>query len=274
MNRKREEELMQLAFGDLRREENGPLQAEISTDPEAAKTFSSYRDMCDGLKALRDVPEMQLSTERLRDAILNGGLQPKPVSRWNFNWLATPIAVGACAFVIVLAVRKPHTIPMPSGGSSVAMDFPGKTIKPHIPMADGPDTLFPGSSLSSSMNLGRGLEKATEPTHEPVDTSSRVRHHAIRRNSNSMMVAALTTTQNPGLAKALSMPTQPALSFANEKTMDFSRKAMNANLANMSAEQNSPKGNEIVMIDAQPDAETGAARATEVKSGSNVVIGG
>jgi hypothetical protein len=264
MNRKREEELMQLAFGDLRREENGQLQAEISTDPEAAKAFSSYRDMCDGLKALRDVPEMQLSTERLRDAILSGGLQPRPVSRWNFNWLATPIAVGACAFVIVLAVRKPHTIPMPSG--TVAMDTP--SVDGSNPKKDWLGVTDFGANDDVSPKTA---PQAATISHDVTEQTPRMRHHVLRKNNGSMMVAALTTTPNPGLAKALSMPTfgninaNTSMTFA-AKTADATRGAQ--------AEQNSPKGNEIVMIDAQPDAETGAARATEVKSSSNVVIGG
>src|SRR5689334_12270842 len=113
MNRKREEELMQMAFGDVRRE-MGMLQSEIDSDPESAKTYQAYCEMREGLKALRGVPEMQLSTERLRDAILREGLQPKAAPRWNWSWLATPIAVGACAFVVVTAMRKP-AVPLPGG---------------------------------------------------------------------------------------------------------------------------------------------------------------
>ena len=82
MRKRFEEELAQLAFGDLSSDRAAELRARADADPDAAQTFDTYCRMKEELRSLAvDVPAEQLSTERLRDAILKRGLTEKPMAR-------------------------------------------------------------------------------------------------------------------------------------------------------------------------------------------------
>src|SRR5687768_3632873 len=119
MNRRLEEELLQTAFGEASPEEMALLESRVMSDPEAAKALRTYQFMKEGLKDLGDVPEHQLSTERLRHAILEQGLKPKRESGNPFVWLLMPAAVAALAFVVVF--NRPQSSG-PSTGPSVAIN--------------------------------------------------------------------------------------------------------------------------------------------------------
>lgn len=274
MNRKREEELMQLAFGDLRREESGRLQAELNGDPEAVKAFDVYCEMREGLKALRDVPEMQLSTERLREAILRDGLQPKRTPAWNWSWLATPIAVGACAFVVVSAMRKPAEI-LPGTSTAnglVVGDFTksGLDAPPSI-MNIGPIQLDsrPDQKSGGAVSPPAVTAVATDSNEAPVRRRNRSRAVST--------VAMLETTKVPGLARSLNAPSNsPNLNERADLLVASSLSSRDQAAPPMGFAQpdhNMSDSNEIVRIDSRVDTETGAAKAVEVGS-RNVEIGG
>jgi len=278
MNRKREEELMQLAFGDLRRE-MGHVQGEISADPEAAKTYQAYCEMREGLKALRDVPEMQLSTERLRDAILKEGLQPKPASGWNWSWLATPIAVGACAFVVVTMMRKPAT-PFPGAENLAASNQTVVVEKPTAEVASNVslDTKFEQvlKNIDPLKPVDFGTVELTESV-QPV--AKRGGYRSIRSNAPVATVAMMTKPV-PGLSKSLSLSSNsPSLNDRKAETMSFASApdgfdSVNAKMSFRSVAESAAAPNDIVQIESKMDIESGAAKATEVKGNQNVEIGG
>src|SRR5688572_28441895 len=110
MNRRLEEELLQTAFGEAWREEMADLERRVMSDPEAAKALKTYQLMKEGLRDLGDIPEHQISTERLRHAILEQGLKPKKESSPWFGCLgiATPAAAAAIALAFVM-MNKPNT---------------------------------------------------------------------------------------------------------------------------------------------------------------------
>ena len=67
-----------------------------ATEQKEAQAFMHLRQ---DLRMLNDVPEHQMSNERLRDAILAASIQKKasPASGlWNVLWVPT----AACAFVV------------------------------------------------------------------------------------------------------------------------------------------------------------------------------
>lgn len=276
MNRKREEELMQLAFGDLRREECRSFASGIENDPEAEKMYGAYCEMREGLKALRDVPEMQLSTERLRDAILREGLAPKRESRFNFGWLAAPIAVGACAFVVVTAMRQPAS-PIPDAGG-------GLVVRNADPTDTGKIVLGGGSSEADPYNLRPFNFGNKEPVAPPVvtqvsdeasDEVSRPRVRNRTRVRRDTTVAMLETTKLPGLAVSLSSKPKALTLDQRAQAVALISSAPAAALDSGKVEDvSSTLSNDIVQIDSKVDTETGAARAVEVKGSQNVEIGG
>ena len=106
MKRRDEDRLIDLAFGELSSTEAERVQQELAADPGQQGKLRSYAEMREGLASLRDVPEMQMSCDRLRDAILAGGLKEPRSPIWT--WAAVPVAVAAGVFVLTLTLRKPH----------------------------------------------------------------------------------------------------------------------------------------------------------------------
>src|SRR5690349_10801263 len=122
MNRKLEDAMVRLAFGDVTPEESAALEREAQHDPEAARALASYRRMREGLKDLHEIPEDQLSKERLRHAILSQGLRPKPVPSGR-SWLWMPAAAATLAFGMILmrgGTNSPEVSIVGSAGGSVA----------------------------------------------------------------------------------------------------------------------------------------------------------
>ena len=77
MNRRLEDEIAKMAFGDMDPRRTAEIERLAETDPEVRKALSQYRAMREGLQAMAPSVEHQLSSERLRDEILRRGLSPK-----------------------------------------------------------------------------------------------------------------------------------------------------------------------------------------------------
>ncbi|MBI1757279.1 MAG: hypothetical protein HYR64_09265 [Fimbriimonas ginsengisoli] len=134
MKRRDEDLLLKVAFGDATADEVARADG-LSRDPEASRRLAELRRMREGLHLLREVPEAQISTERLRDALLRNGLKPER-SGWGLGWVWMPAGALAATFLIaswvmrqsptlvrsdagpsapvVLAKREPVSKPLPS----------------------------------------------------------------------------------------------------------------------------------------------------------------
>lgn len=246
MKNKLEEKLAMLAFGDLSPEDTARLENEVAEDGEARRILNQYRGMRLDLKAMAEVPEHQLSTDRLRHAILNEGMKrtkPRP----QFGWLWMPAAVCALVFGgLMLRDRNsalPVAIKAPTN-DSVVTDYPGSefafaTAGGEI-LSVGGDQVAPSPapqivSRRSYANRSKDNERDLEILKERV----------MEEFQNTMMAS-----QNPTNA-SMSLASAPA---ASERAV--------------------PAAAPIVLIDSAKDKSTGAQRATEVDSASNVVVGG
>ena len=247
MRRNDEDRLIELAFGEATPQEAEQLQMNAQSDPRLAETLRSYKEMREGLSALRDVPEMQLSCDRLRDAILAGGLKEPRFGGWT-TWLAAP-AIVAVAFAVTLMVRRP-AVPLPGGGVSVAQMDTGSTrvsLDPNLgtyqPVPFG-EMDFKVTTKSKST----GIE-------QPKSTQTRVAsNNAPRVKVADRTVVAKFDPSNPAkLSGSAEIPTSP-----------------------VSVEKGAPEMQTaaLIRIDPEKNGETGAMTATEVESASNVVIGG
>lgn len=252
MKRNDEDKLIDLAFGELTAEEAEQLRASASSNPKLARTLSEYSEMREGLACLKEIPEMQLSCDRLRDAILAGGLKEPRSIGWN--WVGVPIALAALAFVVTLAVKRPQpTLP------PVAVTTPVESrdlFDPSIERGTGP-------VASIKPNLFGTFEKATPEAASKsivkpspvVRTAAKVRVPE-RETSKPAPVTALDGGARMGLT-AEGAPTAPLSFGATEPTVT----------------SNPPEATLIVI---EPDKllGIGAQRATEVETSSNVVMGG
>ena len=259
MRRKLEDEAARLAFGDMNPQEAEKLRQKVAGDRKAEAVVQAYADMRDGLKSLAEIPEDQFSKDRLRDAILTQGLKPVPTRvRNNRNWLWMPATASAMGFVLMFSVQMLHRR---SGPTNIVVNAPkgyslGSSILPPNSSASGVSAKSAGLTAS---NLGHG--------HSAVESSTSVDPDEVdpRISASNFVSGEDDAAVDPDLG---SRPTGPNLAALP---------VTDGNLASLTASNNSPKpasAEPIILIDQDKDDQTGACRATEVGSSSNVLVGG
>jgi hypothetical protein len=256
MNGRFEDKLAQLAFGELSPTEAAHVEAQAAKDPEALRTLAMYRSMKGGFSGMRDVPEDQMSKERLRDAILAQGLKPQPVEQGaRFGWLWMP----ATAFVLAAAAMAMMNSQRGSAGPNIVMNedrikTPSVEIQePSIfrsepaavaKKATPKQTIVATNDASPRERIRRArVQEQPEEDLAPIelDFPTSIPHMDLRK----VLVAGRSDEgQQPTMSVAESTDTAPAASTP------------------------------IVIIEDNRDESTGAYRATEVGTATNVLIGG
>lgn len=119
--------IIELAFGELTPSEAEEMKDSLAADPGLLREMMDYQQLKDDLVALRAVPAHQLSTERLKDAILQQGLTHKPANTLSiFQWLWAP-AAAAClvaAFMITKNAMRPDPKVMMGESASIVAPKP------------------------------------------------------------------------------------------------------------------------------------------------------
>lgn len=259
MKRHEEDKLIELAFGEISAEEAETLQHGAQADPHLAETLRTYSEMREGLSALRDIPEMQMSCDRLRDAILAGGLKQKRFVNWS--WLAAPTVVAAAAFGITMLMHKP-SVAVPGNGIVMGKESPNTSgpVALNIPKNEGEFS----SSFDSKTFLGNFGASPKEDGIDRSEPTLRVVHQTGSRRA----VRSGSSTEGPLFDK---FP-KKNLNFAPHEAAPLSgtsgpemgaQPAMDAALTTAS----------VIVIQPEETSGTGAQKATEVAN-SNVVIGG
>lgn len=279
MNRRNEEKLINLAFGELSQEEAAALQAQMSADPKTARLLSDYRQIKTDLPRLNDIPEMQLSGDRLRDAILQRGL--KKTNRWPLlGWMVAP---GLAALLAVaLFVHKPEAFTPQSTAQSaepkaeapvadmVAMTAPMKTSV----FAPDTEVTNPHKAIRSDISYGSSepavTEKAAPAPAPPAETevSAPVVHHLSSMKSHGPRVDEQPVEAAPAPAVVavaeppVTEPADTAVAADFQPTVD--------DVALLSHDHSE----KMVVVDPSKDSSTGAQKATEVSSSTDVMVGG
>ncbi len=254
MRRNHEDRLIELAFEELTAHEAGQLHDDLSKDPSQAAKLRAYAEMRDGLASLRDVPEMQMSCDRLRDAILAGGLKEPRAAGWT--WFAIPVAVAAGAFLFTIVSRRPSmqvpivpvaSVSNPGSSFDVAMER-----SPNV----GLESIRPESATTPLGTLE--FKMASEPEVTPkarkkvIPTSVARTSHPVADNTPKVAFAAA-----PGVGEAAKMSLTAETPTAPTKEKDDRITTAS-----------------VIVITPEQNGDTGTQRATEVESVSNVVIGG
>ncbi len=251
MKRNDEDRLIELAFEDISAEEAAVLRNELENDPSQAGKLRAYAEMRDGLASLRDVPEMQMSCDRLRDAILAGGLKEPRGGIWA--WLAVPVAVAAGAFLFTMVTKR----------TQVAL--------PNIPVAvtslTGPtyDVAMDRTAKSGLESIR--IESAITPlgnTEFKIALEPDVLKSAPKR-SNSRVANRTSKESNPTIENVVAPPA-PAGSEPAKMSLTAEGPAFE--------KEDKPLTASLIVITSDENGDTGTQRATEVESVSNVVIGG
>lgn len=250
MKRKNEVQLIELAFGDVNPEEATQLRQQVEADASSMATLQAYEELRNSLGNLRDVPEMQMSRERLRDAILADGLRES--RRFTWTWFAAPAAVAALAFAFTLLVRDP-VMPLPGGGGIATLDAGSLTMNMD-PTIERPNRSV--AALLGNEELGR--IKFPEPDKTTIETSAQ-----------GSTVAKFSKRATPLASKATEPEPAPPVA-----TVASASAPVVADAASMGAAKPEEVEAEVIVFTLDTDVDTGARRATAMESSSNVVIGG
>lgn len=237
MNKKLEEKLAMLAFGDMAPEEAARLENEMRGDPDAERILEQYRNMRLDLHAMANVPEHQLSTERLRHAILNQGLKPVSRPRWGWLWMPAAAAVLAVGLVLARGIGSMPGLPM-SGGP--------------VASSNGSDLQFPQPRLENAFAFATASAQILSVAK--TEPAAVVPPRSHRRAPNVDRLAALRDAVNQEFENQMMASISPTPRARDAK--------------------NPPSGAPIVLIDGSQDSSTGTLKASEVDSTSNVVVGG
>lgn len=268
MRKKIEEELAKLAFGDVSADEASRLELRTQVDQEAANTYETYRRMKDELKLLSvEVPENQLSKERLREAILTRGLKHSEPLATRSSWLWMPVAAAVLAFG---AFYMKGRLPLTGSESAVVFDQPAVDASEWLPEFNisRPQTRdfdFSASNSDEERATVVSSKPASQVAMNPIRKASRIR-------SGSLVI---------GQPRESEIDVPGSLSFARESktppmasTFDFGAgSAAESALAPSVAGPGSGPAT-IIVIQSETDAATGALKATEVGDPANVLVGG
>jgi len=272
VKKKVEDQLLMMAFGDLSAEEVAKVQAQASVDPEAARTLHAYSRMKEELKLLSDVPPDQLSTERLREAILARGLrEPRPVSRPTWLWMPAVAAVAAFALVVVKGNLQ-HPAPMMTalvdktdGKSLPGMD-PIKIVTP-APTVSHSNVVNPPSITKES---GSTVVAYLEPGQNRHVRRSR--YDALASRGSEPVASTSGSIIGNASAEGLSSMDASAPSAASASLTSFDGNSKMDSDPNREAPADSKPG--LVVIQSETDSQMGTHKATEVANSANVVVGG
>jgi hypothetical protein len=242
MRQKDEDRLLKDVFGELSEKDAQELEHWLRTDAKASRTRQEFAAIRDGLKGLRDIPEPQISAERVRDAILNQGLRPSRRPLMSRLWVPSASVMLAALGFVYLSGLGSAPEQMPPDAAALAMAQPvreeaksatpiARPTPPPRAVAAQPTTPRPAAPRRRA-RAPELYAMASQPVEEPVD------------------------------------PAPPAVNSVSEGTPAVERAEMPA--AETAAQPEEP----IVLIAPEVDQNTGAPIATEVQNASNILVGG
>ncbi|MHB8636321.1 MAG: hypothetical protein ACYC96_07605 [Fimbriimonadaceae bacterium] len=253
MKKRLEDRLIEVAFGD-RTELTASEQA---ATPEAAARLKEYRLMRSALSQLREMPDHQLSTERLRERLLHQGLK----RRRSFPWQALGYGIAACslfvcAFYVSRDVRRiTARPPVVLGAAPVKLnvdepsfaDLFGSTAEPH------------NTDAATKLSSPRPVRQRFTP--------SRNRDLALNGGDGSLvkLVTHPLTSDSPQ---------RPVSDISAKRVAPRAAAASSAVTPPPVAIHAATVTDAMVLIQPKTDADSGLDTAQEVTATGNVLVGG
>jgi hypothetical protein len=248
MKKRLEDRLIEFAFSDRTETD----VAELATTPETAARLKEYRAMRSALGSLRELPEHQLSTERLREALLHQGLKRRRSFPWQaLGYISAASSLFVCAFFLSRDVRRAGSQPQ------LALS----TVKPDrsgVRMPEIKSTPSPSGSLALTM----------PPKVAPI-TSHRTRLHSHEVRNPDLV---LNTDRKPvlKLVDNFQNPVNPSGGKWDGTRVSDARTAPGTSTPSHRASAS----NAMVLIQANTDADSGLDTAQEVTTNGDVLVGG
>jgi hypothetical protein len=245
-----EDKLAQLAFGDLSPEEAKRVEAQAKADPESARMLDAYRSMKSGLRNLAEVPDDQMSKERLRDAILGQGLKPERAKSGGIGWIWMPATAAVLAAGLMLFKNRPVEPTIALNPQSAQQD---KVVLNVPDMTDLRTNVIGQPFTPGGVQIEKSAAAVARVTPRP-----------------SIFKEAPKRLTTPQISKLEYTPLSDGPKFDTVATNSEPAPTTSSVDEGPVGEANTSP---IVMIEDNKDSNTGAFKATEVGA-SNVVIGG
>lgn len=263
MKRKVEDELIKLAFGDIEPNRSERAKRAVQEDAAAAELLASYAEIREGLKQLK-TPEHQLSTERLRERILAEGLKAEKPNPFGWRWTLGSVAVAAAAMVITLRLTGSHAIPAVGGIAETGEQVGslGATALNFSPSGDTREWMIKSAAQGS-------LAESVSPDPAPIANSERVEAPSPAPTKATLAVESREPKPSVHATKETSTSRPITPEEISSLALDGALPA-----GAVALHQDSWGEEPIVLIGAESDETTGANRAMEVSSPTNVVVGG
>jgi hypothetical protein len=249
MDKKTEEKISQLAFGELSEREAAEVRELAARQPEGSAVLDAYATMRDDLRRLRDVPPDQLSKERLQNAILAGGLKPKPV-RNGISWLWVPSTALTILVGMFLLSKVPLSTPGSIEASSGGNNVSAMVLNDYdISMADQ----LRKATFTGGVVMGRDETGLNRPVFGEEDATV-----PAGTAGGSVESAAPDVTRQRFTAKR---------SYESSQAPNGAIRTLDA-----SPQESVPAHGPLVIIQSGRDMSTGAQSAVEVSQTEDVIV--
>jgi len=276
MKRKLEHLTAKLAFEELDPAEAEKLRRLAAGDAETERAVREYAAMRADLKKLGErTPEASLSTERLRDAILNEGLGSAESrrARQTLSWVWAPVATAVLAYGFASFVRRQAPQAAPPATPVVAnrdktdhnMAFPELKIALRAPEkhAAKPRLAVKATHVHKKILAAPGIDGQILVSAKIYDPQWDMDSEWLSKSYWAGRTERLIRDYSaPGRWDSLT-----ALRTETDGRRSVDTKAGPSKPA-------TPNVPPIVIIQPDTDGQTGAQRATEVESVANVLVGG
>lgn len=264
------------------------------------------------LKALGDIPECQLNSARVKDAILGQGI-PEARTSWFGSWGRFALPVAACAALAVFLMNPNRGVTTGGGESAPVVASMGVETHGISPMARmdasrqprveqelglSQPTTAPQASNDGGVNSGTDARATGEVSGDKRSGTRNQTRRIPKRSQAPRFAAAQPVSSGASLTMSAadisakidgiagggsgttvdrgSSPSEAVTSIAAGAIEGFSRKGSTDNAmpgAMMAAPVGMGEAGKVVIVGAGTDPQTRASAATEVDK-RNVVFGG
>lgn len=255
-------------------EEQGTLSAQ---DEQFRSLFAELKHLDD------DIPPIQMSSERLRDAILSQGMKPRRRLAWGLPaWLGGATMVAACAIAITMTMRNGDNgsslvsqTPESNSAAEIQRDMvatgepsnpvtepaPEAVIEQVAPVVSAPKPIISvGSKVTSSV--------ASVRKRSPRNRSAAPVAAKEARNEATSMAAPMAAAGGSGMPggemAVKSAPSSEAVTLDDPAILN--------RVAAMDSEPSDDST--VLVVSGERDASSGALDAVEVKRPHDLVFGG